>query len=423
MNTLKSICITHQQAEIHIRGLFTLGQSERTALYLQLRDCLDIHEALILSTCNRTEIYYLHQEDRSGEIMKLLGVIKGIQMEDFKCYFQTTPESTASLRHLYRVAMGLESQVLGDIQIFGQVKQAYQEATDLGMAHTALHRAMHTLFYTHKQVCQETKIKEGAASLSYCTVKLLKERQLAHSQSRILVAGAGKMGTDICKNLRLLGFQKVTVTNRTWEKSMELRRSLGMQVLPFHQIFSSLGQFDVVISTIGALKPLFTAKAVQEDAQSHVLVCLDLCAPRSFADDFLEKYACRYFNIDQVAGASKDTLIQRKKEIPKVEAMVEAALEDFQDWTQTYACTRQLSQFKATLDALRQRTIAAHLKKIDQTQLNLIEEISKSLVDRIVKLPAVQLRQQCERDRAEELSHTLNQLFDPHYQSVTNQKP
>ncbi|MDN3669143.1 glutamyl-tRNA reductase [Echinicola jeungdonensis] len=422
MNELKIVKITHKEADIKARGLFTLPHEERSAFYLQLRDYFNVQEALIISTCNRTEIYYVHPEKLDQKIIKLLCALKGLQAAEYQHFFSAISDGQQTLKHLYRVAIGLESQVLGDIQIFGQVKQAYQESNDLGMCQTLMHRALHTLFFTHKQVCQETEFKNGAVSVSYSAVKLIKKKKLGGENPNILVVGAGKMGADVCKNLNMLGFRQISLTNRTLQKALDLKAELSMEVIPFHEFIGILDQFDIVISTIESPKPIFTSPILDKVSKKKPLACLDLSAPQSFENGFLNRFSGQYFNLDQIGQYSEDTLQQRQKEIPKVEKLILQSIADLSQWVEEYHFTRQIKQFKSTLDQLRKRAMAAHLKKLDPDYHEHMEEFSKSLIDLIVKLPAVQLRQVCERDRAHELSETLNHLFNLEHHQFTNHK-
>ncbi len=422
MNELKMVKITHKEADITARGLFTLPHEERSAFYLQLRDYFNVQEALIISTCNRTEIYYVHSEKLDQKIIKLLCASKGFQAADYQHFFSAISNGKQALLHLYRVGIGLESQVLGDIQIFGQVKQAYQEANDMGMCQTLMHRTLHKLFYTHKQVCQETGFKNGAASVSYSAVKLIRKEKLGGENPKILVVGAGKMGADVCRNLNMLEFQQVSLTNRTLQKALEIKDELPLQIIPFPKFLGILDQFDIIISTIETTRPLFTSKNLNGISKKKHLACLDLSAPQSFDHGFLKRFEGQYFNLDQIGQYTEETLQQRQNEIPKVERLIGQSIVDLNQWVDEYQFTRQIKQFKITLDRLRKRAMAEHLKKLDPDYHELIEEFSKTLIDQIVKLPAVQLRQVCERDRAHQLSETLNHLFNLEFHQFTNHK-
>src|SRR6478736_1903681 len=172
LSNFKALSLSHKNAPVEVRELVSLDESLCKKLMMSLKDFTDATETLILSTCNRTEIYYSSNEDWSEEIIKLIGVHKGIEnIQSYKSYFTILNDHNEAVSHLYHVSIGLESQVVGDMQIPNQVKHAYQWSADLSMAGPFLHRLMHTIFFTNKRVVQETTFRDGAASVSYATVE------------------------------------------------------------------------------------------------------------------------------------------------------------------------------------------------------------------------------------------------------------
>lgn len=410
MGELKVIGISHNKASIGIREKFSLNKAERENFYLQLRDIFGINEALILSTCNRTEVYYVRHNDLNDQVIGLLSSYRGCEVAEIAKHFVSISDNEKSLKHLYEVAIGLDSLVLGDIQIFGQVKQAYQESSDLGFAQSFLHRAMHTMFHTHKQVCEQTSFKDGAASVSYNAVKLLKDKSFTDIDASILVVGAGKMGADVCSYLSKLGFTKVTVCNRTISKSQDLHESLNIAVLPFENLFEDLANYQVIISAVESPTPLFDIS--KTSTLDKKLYAVDLCSPRSFSSEFIEENLFGYYDIDYIGGLTEQTINNRKNEISKVEDIIDNSLEEFQEWVEFHDQTRQIKKFKETLEQLRKEAMSEYLKKLDQPQVDLIEQVSKSIIQKIVKLPALQLKQTCEREHADKLGQSLNDLFN-----------
>ena len=170
----KALSLSYKSAPVDIRELVSMDDATTRALLIKLKEFFSVTDTLILSTCNRTEIYYAHELDLSLEIIKLLGVEKGLKDPvSLLEYFHVLHDDKESITHLFRVSMGLEAQVIGDMQISNQVKRAYQASADLEMAGPFLHRLMHTIFFTNKRVVQETAFRDGAASVSYAAVELI----------------------------------------------------------------------------------------------------------------------------------------------------------------------------------------------------------------------------------------------------------
>ena len=228
----RSLSISHKNAPVKIREIISLDERAIHSILLKLKDFFSLGDALILSTCNRTEVYYSHELDLSNEIIKIIGLEKGLpEIINYLEYFEIFNLDRPAITHLFRVSMGLEAQVVGDIQISNQVKRAYQASADLNMAGPFLHRLMHSIFFTNKRVVQETAFRDGAASLSYATIELIESLTSNTYQPRILLIGVGEIGEDVAKNMVHLPDAKVKITNRTQSKASQIATELGFEVV------------------------------------------------------------------------------------------------------------------------------------------------------------------------------------------------
>ena len=222
---LKSLALTYKTAPLEIREQVSLNELAAKQLLNFIRDYSPATDALVVSTCNRTEIYYLSGRDLSNEIFKGIRLIKK-PTSSFEEHF-TRYEGAEAVRHLFHVAIGLDAQVIGDLQISGQIKNAYQWSADEGMAGPFLHRLMHTIFFANKRIVQETSFRDGAASLSYAAKELAEDLTLAKKNPTALVIGVGEIGQDVCLNLVDSRFSSVTIINRTIEKAEKLAQKCG----------------------------------------------------------------------------------------------------------------------------------------------------------------------------------------------------
>src|SRR6478735_6468154 len=241
-SNFKALIISHRTAPVEIRERIALDESGCKNLMMSLREVTDSPEFLILSTCNRTEVYYTSEKDYSSEIIQLLGLQKGFEnVNDIRDYFQSICQQEEAIEHLFGVSTGLDSQVIGDMQIPNQVKHAYQWAADLGFAGPFLHRLMHTIFFTNKKVAQETSFRDGAASVSYATVELAEELLADKIDPKVLIIGLGEMGADICRNFVNTSIKDITITNRTLAKAEELAEECKeVKVIPFEQVNAAI---------------------------------------------------------------------------------------------------------------------------------------------------------------------------------------
>ena len=226
LQNFKAISLSYKKAPLDIRELIALDETSCRQFLQTLKNFIQASDILVLSTCNRTEVYYNADADYSRDIVKLLGITKGIDnISQYFDYFTILNEHNDAVQHLFDVSMGLESQVVGDMQISNQAKQAYQWSADNDTAGPFLHRLMHTIFFTNKRVVQETAFRDGAASTSYAAVELIEELTADIADPKILVVGLGEIGADVCRNLKDSSFTDVKIQtaplprHNTWPRS------------------------------------------------------------------------------------------------------------------------------------------------------------------------------------------------------------
>ena len=388
----------------------------------QIKEITGAQDVLILSTCNRTEIYYGHDEDLSGQLISLLSLAKGVDINDrLEDYFIRHDEPNATVRHLFRVAMGLESQVVGDLQIANQVKQAYQASADENTASPFLHRLMHTIFYTNKRVSQETAFRDGAASVSYVASELVDDLAAEFVQPKILVVGLGEIGADVCKNIADLPQRtprEVTLINRTASKAEALAQSLGFATRPFAELAEAVAQADVVVSSVSASEPLITANHLDVSTIHGHKYLIDLSVPRS-VDPAVERVpGVLVYNLDDLRSKAHETLSKRVAAVPRVEEIVEEAVNGFGQWAQEMEVSPTIQRLKQTLEQIRQEEMARHLKNLNASEVAQVDKITKGMMQKIIKLPILQLKAACQRGEAETLIDVLNDLFDLEKQPV-----
>ena len=199
---LRALSLSSKHAPLAVRKQLTLDEAACRQLLRTLRQELGLTDLLVLSTCQRTEVYYAGSQDRSREILQALGYLKQCSIgPDWQPYFEVLTEAEAAVQHLFEVALGLEARVLGNWQIIGQVKQAYQWLAALGMDGPFLHRLLHAVFAAHKRVQTETRFRDGAASASYATLELVQEPTAHLARPRVLVVEVGAIGADVCRHL------------------------------------------------------------------------------------------------------------------------------------------------------------------------------------------------------------------------------
>ncbi len=382
-------------------------------ILLKIKDIFNLNDALILSTCNRTEVYYSHGQDISTEIIKLIGLEKGLtDIVNFLEYFEILNDDRAVIRHLFRVSMGLEAQVVGDIQISNQVKRAYQASADLNMTGPFLHRLMHTVFFTNKRIVQETAFRDGAASLSYAAIELIESLTSNTFEPRILLIGVGEIGEDVAKNMVHLPNAKVKITNRTLSKAESIAAEMGFEVVPFENSFEAMEEADVIVSSVQRSEPFITKELVRKFQINSYKLLVDLSVPRSIETSVEDVPGVVLYNVDNIRSKASEALEKRLASVPMVEEIIEESIKEFFDWKKEMIASPTINKLKQSLEQIRQEEMARFTKNADKKEYAVIDKITKSMMQKILKVPVVQLRAACQRDQAEEMIQIISDLFD-----------
>ena len=407
------VSLSHKSAPVHIRELISLDEAAIERLLLKLKEFFSVADALVLSTCNRTEVYYSHESDLSVELIKLIGIERGLtDAISYLDYFQVLNNESEAVTHLFRVSMGLEAQVIGDIQILNQVKRSYQTAADLELAGPFLHRLMHTIFFTNKRVVQETAFRDGAASLSYATIELIESLTQNIFQPRILLIGVGEIGEDVARNMVHLPTAQVKIANRTLAKAEEIGVPLGFEVIPFESCLTAIEEADVVVCSIRMPEPFVTKQWIEAVSIPSYKVLIDLSVPRSIETSVEELPGVVLYNVDNIQSKASAALQNRLESIPSVETILEESIEEFGAWQKEMVVSPTIQKLKQALEQIRQEEMSRYLKNADEKEYLLIDKVTKSMMQKILKVPVVQLRAACQRDEAAEMIELITDLFD-----------
>lgn len=406
----KALVLTYKSAPVEVREQVSLNEEGVKNLLRFLKDYAQTTDVLVISTCNRTEIYYLSDRDLSREIFSGLKAIKNIP-EGFESHFLALNNHEA-IQHLYDVAIGLDAQVIGDLQISGQVKNAYQWSADENMTGPFLHRIMHSIFFANKRVVQETSFRDGAASLSYAAKELVEDLTSNHSDPKVLVLGVGEIGQDVVRNLSASNLKNVTILNRTVEKAEKLAQENGFRFEGLSVLSEELTKADVVISSISGQQPLITSDMVRLAGVSAHKFFIDLSIPRSIDITVEEIPGVILFNLDDLHEKTNEALEKRKASIPKVREIIAESINEFNDWSKEMVVSPTIQKLKQALEQIRKDELVRFLKNSNADEVAKLEEMSRSLMQKILKYPVLHLKAACKRGDPESLSELLLELFN-----------
>ncbi len=406
----KALILTYKTAPVEVREQVSLNEVGVKQLLRFLKEYSSASDVLVVSTCNRTEVYYVADKNLSVEIFKGLSFIKN-PAPGFEDHFSSF-EGITAIEHLYEVAIGLDAQVVGDFQISGQVKNAYQWSADENMAGPFLHRLMHTIFYANKRVVQETSFRDGAASISYAAKELAEDLVSNNREPKVLVIGVGEIGQDVCLNMINSGFNQVTILNRTIDKAENLALRCGFSFASIDQLKEEILKADVIISSVSGNDAIITSKMLQAFTILTPKYFIDLSMPRSIESSIDEIPGAILYNLDDIQEKTNDAVEKRKASIPHVLSIIRESLNDFQDWSKEMVVSPTIQKLKNTLEQIRKEELARFLKNAKAEEAEKLEEMSRSLMQKILKYPVLQLKAACKRGDAESLTEMLHELFN-----------
>lgn len=402
--------LSYHSSPLEMREVVSLNDEENRTFIRAIGEVLELEEVMVISTCNRTEIYYSHDSSKMSEILSMLRLQKGnSNAYDLDKYFNER-SGLEAVKHLYRVSLGLDAKVLGDLQISNQVKRAYQASADEQLAGPFLHRVMHSIFYTNKRVSQETAFRDGAASTSYASVALVEQFITNFQDAKVLVLGLGEIGQDVAGNLSG-SHAKITVANRTEETAHLVAGQFQYNSIPFDSVLDNLGDFDVIVSSVSVKEPIIRPEGFDLSKASMKLL-IDLSVPRSIDFEVEKIPGFLLYNIDQIEQNTGKIHKQREAAIPEVEAIIHESIQDLENWSQEMELSPVIKKLKQALEDIRQEELTRYLKNADKEQALLLEKATKSMLQKVIKLPVLQLKAACKRGEADTLVDVLNDLFD-----------
>jgi glutamyl-tRNA reductase len=329
-------------------------------------------EAVILGTCNRVEIYIARQETVAALHIPLmaefLAEVHGVPAAEIAPHLYEHPDS-AAVRHLFRVASGLDSTVLGETQITGQVKDAYEAAQKLTATGPLLNRLFPTALRVSRRVRNETKIDQGHVSVSSAAVDFVQYVFSTLDDKTVLVIGAGEMGRLTLNHLAELKPASVLVTNRSPEKAEAIAKDYGGNVVAWANLDDALVQADIVLSTTGAPEPIVSRKRFDEKIRrrraGRPLLVFDMAVPRDFDSALHDGADVSIFNVDDLAGVADRGMAERRRYIPAAEAIIEAEVAKFvKEWS-TQQDGPVIGQLHAEADRIREGVLGPLLDKLN----------------------------------------------------------
>ncbi|HVN28296.1 MAG TPA: glutamyl-tRNA reductase, partial [Candidatus Binataceae bacterium] len=390
-NTLFILGVNHRTAPVAVRERLAYGEAEIAPALQRLKQACGIGEAALLSTCNRVEVigvtsYPARAED---DVARFLAVDRSVTRDSFDdaLYHFSGREA---VRHLFRVGASLDSMVVGEPQILGQLKIAYAQAAEAGTVGLVLHRAFHKAFQVAKHVRKATLIGRGSVSISSVAVSLAGQIFDTLNNKTAMLMGAGKMAELTARHLNALGIESLLITSRTFDRAVALARELGGTAVPFENYKPYLRIADILIGSLSITRPILThadVEAIIRERKYRPMFLIDLGVPRNFDERLNEIENIYLYDIDDLDAVAQKSLGEREREAEKAEEIVVEEIDSFLKWLAELEIVPTIKDIRVSIERLRDLELTRHhswLKTLAPTERERIEMLTRGLVNKLL---------------------------------------
>jgi len=410
--------LSHRTASLDVREAVAIADERLDDVNRALCDLEGVDEAVLLCTCNRVEVVSTTR-DGGGAVARIAAFLRQAQTgraADLTPHLYNY-QGRDAVRHLFRVASSLDSMVVGEPQILGQLKQSYARAASVGATGAVLHRWFHKAFSVAKRVRTETGIAGRAVSVSSAAVELATTIFDRLEGKTAMLIGAGKMGELAARHLLANGVGGLIVTNRTFERAVELARQLNATPVPFEQFPRYLPMADIVIGATAASEAVLGPGPVQEalrERKGRPIFCIDLSVPRNFDPRLNELDNVYLYDVDDLSQVAEGNLGERVREAEKAEDIVTAEVESFLRWLGHLEVVPTIIALRDKVEAIRlgelQKSLN-QLKDLGPRERQVLEAMTTAIVNKILHAPLARLKQHDRRTETFYLDAT-RRLFD-----------
>lgn len=389
--------LSHKTAPVAIREKLTFPAHVQEDALNHLARTDGIREAVILSTCNRTEVYAVASSEEGGveSVISFLADYHGLDRHELVRYLYVIT-GDAVVRHLFRVVASLDSMVVGEAQILGQVKEAYEHGFNADATGRVFNKLFRQSFEVGKRVRTETAIGESAVSISYAAVELAKKVFDTLDGRTILILGAGKMSELTAKHLVSNGAARVLVVNRTFERAEEMAVRFNGTAVPFDRLYDAVRESDIVISSTAATEYVITKRDLAPVARSRTrpLFLIDIAVPRDIDPAANDLGGVFVYDIDALNGVVESNLEERMVEAHRAEGIIDEEIAAFYAWVESMEVVPTVAAIRAKAEVIRQMELEKALKRLDLSEKDrkTVEALTCAIVNKMLHGPTARLK-------------------------------
>ncbi|MDA2314244.1 glutamyl-tRNA reductase [Bacillus cereus group sp. MYBK35-2] len=419
------VSVNYRTAPVEFREKLTFQAAELERAMTTLQNQKSVLENVIVSTCNRTEIYAVVDQLHTGRyyIKKFLADWFQLEIEEVAPYL-TIFEQDGAIDHLFRVTCGLDSMVVGETQILGQIKDSFLEAQQVKATGTIFNELFKQVITLAKRAHSETTIGESAMSVSYAAVELGKKIFGELTDCHVLILGAGKMGELALQNLYGSGARKVTVMNRTFSKAEIMAEKYMGHAKPLSELQCALLEADILISSTGASDYVITKEMmtkVEKMRSGRPLFMVDIAVPRDIDPAIDELEGSFLYDIDDLQGVVEANRAERLKEAEKIQFMIEEEIVLFKTWLSTLGVVPLISALRDKALAIQSETMESLERKIpnlSDRERKVISKHTKSIINQLLKDPILVAKEIAAEEGADEKLALFAKIFDLEMEDV-----
>jgi len=416
--TLLTLGINHKTAPVAVREKVAFAPDSLPAQLRQAIGGLGIEEIAILSTCNRTELYFTADDTDPVRLLAWLQDIHNVELEQLQsCHYTLADEQ--AVQHIMRVASGLDSLILGEPQILGQMKSAYAVAQEAGTIGPELDRLFRQTFTVAKQVRTNTAIGENPVSVAYAAVNLAQRIFADLSKSRALLVGAGETIDLVARHLVDAGVSDITVANRTLERAEALAEQFGAKAILLSEIPDELHKADIVIASTASPLPILGKGAVERALKKRKhdpMFMVDIAVPRDIEAEVEELNDVYLYTVDDLKDIIEENVRQREHAAKDAEEIIEAGSADFMRQLRTLDAVNTLKAFRQHAEHIRDQELEKAIKRLNKGDdaEAVVKTLANMLTNKLIHQPTVQMREASSEGRKEVMTwvQELYQLSD-----------
>ncbi|MDY6971904.1 MAG: glutamyl-tRNA reductase [Thermodesulfobacteriota bacterium] len=394
-----SIGMNHETAPVELRECIATEPGNTARALASMRDVECIREGFFLSTCNRVEALVATENaaEAKRSMTSLISVLGDIPQEGFSSCLYTF-EDTDAVRHIFRVASSLDSMVVGEPQILGQIKGAYAQAAREKVSGVILNRLMHRAFHVAKRVRTGTGICESAVSISFAAVELAKKIFHILEGKNVLLIGAGEMAELAARHLMVQGVSSMAVANRTFDRAVKMAELLKARAVSFEEIGSQLLEADIVVTSTASAEYIITYDQVKSSLRRRrrrPLFIIDIAVPRDVQPEVNNLENVYVYNIDDLKGVIELNMANRQQEAVKAERIVEEEVLKFEKWLKTLAVVPTISSLRDKAKSIVQSELKksrSAMGELTSAQEEAIQTLTLSIAEKVLNDPILCLK-------------------------------